>query len=187
MLAGDLCGRRADARGAARLAWPHAACYTPACMRATLRERMDGTREIAVTNDEETHGEATAIVGATRTMTHSLSEADLALFALVMGEADLEPEAHLEGEPGAQRVAPAALLAAALTACAAQHSERPVLARFVSAQMRFIEPAYADVTMRTSATVTGVDEPTGALRISARCETEDGRTLAEADFLLQRD
>jgi acyl dehydratase len=141
-----------------------------------------------VANDEETHGgDAAGVVGATRTLTRSLSEADLALFALVMGEADLEADARLEAEPRYQRVAPAALLAAVLTSSAAQHSERPVWARFVSAQVRFIEPAYAEETVRASATVTGIDDATGALRVNAVCEAEDGRRLAEADFLLQRD
>jgi acyl dehydratase len=140
-----------------------------------------------VANDEETRGDAASIVGATRTLTRSLSEADLALFALVMGEADLEADAHLEAEPRYQRVAPAALLAAVLTSSAAQHSDRPAWARFVSASLRFIEPAYAEETVRASATVTGIDGATGALRINALCETEDGRRLAEADFLLRRD
>jgi acyl dehydratase len=135
----------------------------------------------------ETTGAAVGVVGATTTLTRSLSEADLALFALVMGEANLATDARLEAEPSYQRVAPPALLAALLTTSAAQHSERPPLARFISGQVRFIEPAYADETVRASATVTGIDGATGALHINARCETEDGRSLAEADFLVQRD
>ena len=130
---------------------------------------------------------AAGVVGATRTVTHALSEADLALFALVMGQAELGPEAHLEAEPGYQRVAPPALLMALLTTAAAQHSARPALARFVSAQARFIEPAYAEETVRASATVVGMDEATGALRVRAVCETEAGRRLAEADYLLRGD
>jgi acyl dehydratase len=149
----------------------------------------DETR--AETHGDEAAGEAVGaavgVVGATTTLTRALSEADLALFALVMGEADLATDARLEAEPSYQRVAPPALLAALLTTSAAQHSERPPLARFVSGQMRFIEPAYAEETVRASATVTGIDDATGALRISARCETEDCRSLAEADFLMQRD
>jgi acyl dehydratase len=157
-----------------------------------------------VANDDETRGETrgeshgdeapgaavrevVGVVGATTTLTRSLSEADLALFALVMGAADLATDARLEAEPSYQRVAPPALLAALLTTSAAQHSERPPLARFISGQVRFIEPAYAEETVRASATVTGIDDATGALHINARCETEDGRSLAEADFLMQRD
>lgn len=151
-------------------------------------------------NDEETPQEPTAagaaempatqaapVVGATRTVTHALSEADLALFALVMGEAELGPEAHLVAEAGDQRVAPPALLLALLTTSAAQHSARPALARFVSGQARFIEPAYAEETVRASATITGVDPATGALRVQAICETEAGRRLAEAEYLLRAD
>lgn len=130
---------------------------------------------------------AAGVVGATRTVTHAVSEADLALFALVMGQAELGPEAHLEAEPRYQRVAPPALLMALLTTSAAQHSERPAMARFVSGQALFIEPAYAEETVRASATVIGVDEATGALRVRAICETEAGRRLAEADYLLRGD
>ena len=136
----------------------------------------------------ETCANTTAgVVGATRTLTRALSEADLALFALVMGDAELDGEAHLEAEPRYQRVASPALLAALLTASAALHSGQPAAARFTSAQVRFIAPAYADETVQASATVTGVDEPTGALQVRAVCAAEDGRTLAEADFLVQRD
>jgi acyl dehydratase len=104
-----------------------------------------------------------------------------------MGDAQLDAEAHLEAEPRYQRVASPALLAALLTSSAALHSDRPTEARFVSAQLRFIEPAYAEETVQASATVMGIDEPTGALRVTALCETEEGRRLAEADFLLRRD
>ena len=157
-----------------------------------LRPLASGARELAVANDWETGadtriGETAGAFSATKTITRALSEADLALFALVMGEADLDGEARLEAEPRYQRAAPPALLAALLTSSAALHSERPAWARFVSAQLRFIEPAYADETVRASATAQGIDEPTGALRVAALCETAEGRTLAEAEFLLRRD
>ena len=143
-------------------------------------------------NDQDTGAdtrvdETASAVGATKTITRALTEADLALFALVMGEAELDGEARLEAEPRYQRAAPPALLAALLTTSAALHSDRPAWAHFVSAQLRFIEPAYADETVRASATAHGIDEPTGALRVAALCETEEGRTLAEAEFLLRRD
>jgi acyl dehydratase len=147
-----------------------------------------------VTNDEETpqasstaeatdatEAQVVGVVGATRTVTHALSEADLALFALVMGEAELETAS------GDQRVAPPALLMALLTTSAAQHSARPTLARFVSGQARFIEPAYAEETVRASATVIGIDQATGALQVRAICETAAGRRLAEAEYLLRGD
>lgn len=137
---------------------------------------------------EETHADdAAGAIGATKTLTRALSEADLALFALVMGDAELDGEAHLEAEPRYQRTASPALLAALLTSSAALHSGQPASARLTSAQLRFVAPAYAEETVRASATVTGVDEPTGALLVRAVCDAEDGRRLAEADFLLQRD
>jgi acyl dehydratase len=151
-----------------------------------------GARESVVVNDwetvEETRADETAsVIGATKTLTRALSEADLALFALVMGEAELDGEAHLEAEPRYHREASPALLAALLTSSAALHSDQPASARFTSAQVRFVAPAFADETVRASATVTDVDEPTGSLRVQAICDAEDGRRLAEADFLLQRD
>lgn len=127
------------------------------------------------------------VVGATKTLTRALSEADLALFALVMGDAELDGEAHLDMEPRYQRVASPALLGALLTSCAALHSGQPASARFASAQIRFIAPALAEETVRVSATVTGRDEPADALQIAAVCEAEDGRRLAEAEFLLRNE
>lgn len=124
-------------------------------------------------------------LGATATLTRSLSEADLALFALVTGEAEVSPDARLATEPRFQRAAPPALLAALLAASAAQHADPPAWARFVSAEVRFIEPAYADDTVRASATITAIDTPSGALHVSALCESADGRRLAEAEFLLR--
>lgn len=125
--------------------------------------------------------------GATRILTRLLSEADLALFALVMGEATFDGETHLDAEPRYQQMAPAALLSALLTACAALHSEQPEVARFTSAQVTFIEPAYAEETVRACATVTDIDAATGALHIVAYCETEAGRRLADAEFTLRHD
>jgi acyl dehydratase len=124
-------------------------------------------------------------VGATTTITRELTEADLALFALVMGEANLDAEARLES--GAQPSVPTALLTALLTECAALHSARPAWARFLSAQMRYQEPAYPEETVRVTATVLAIDATTGALRLRACCETSDGRQLAEAEYLLLRD
>ncbi len=139
-------------------------------------------------NDGESHVDTTVdAVGATRILTRSLSEADLALFALVMGDATFDGDAHLDAEPRYQQMAPAALLSALLTACAALHSEQPEVARFTSAQVTFIEPAYAEEIVRACATVTEIDAATGALRIAAYCETETGRRLADAEFTLRHD
>jgi acyl dehydratase len=84
-------------------------------------------------------------------------------------------------------MAPPALLAALLTACAARHSAQPGAATFLRAATRFLAPARAEETATVRATVVGVDEATGALRIAATCDAEDGRRLAEADFLLRRE
>lgn len=161
-----------------------------ALVNGNARER----RESHVANDwdptDETPGETPGgmpAAGATTTLTRMLSEADLALFALVMGEADLDAEAHLEAEPSYQRMAPPALLAALLIACAARHSAQPGAATFLRVETRFLAPARAEETAIVRATVVGVDEATGALRIVATCDAEDGRRLAEGDLLLRRE
>lgn len=130
---------------------------------------------------------AVGTVGATTTITRELTEADLALFSLVMGEANLDAEARLQVEPTMQPSVPTALLTALLTECAALHSARPAWARFLSAQVRYQESAYPEDTVRATATVLAIDATTGALRLRANCETSDGRQLVEAEFLLLRD
>jgi len=151
-----------------------------------------------VANDEQAGAAAQGAIGATVTLTRTLSEADLALFALVMGEVDVttqappaspaaeQAETDEQRAEQAQQTAPLALLAALLTSVAAQHSDQPAQARFLEARLRFHAPAYAGETLQASATVTGVDDATQALRVAARCVTSDGRHLAEADLLVQR-
>ena len=146
---------------------------------------------------------ARGVIGATARLTRILSEADLALFALVMGEVDVtqpplmapapqtpspEEASGEQSEAGeARQAAPPALLAALLTSVAAQHSDDPAQARFLETQLRFHAPARVGEELLASATVTALDDATHALRIAARCEAADGRRLAEADLLLQRD
>ncbi len=126
-------------------------------------------------------------VGAIVTVTKEFSEADLALFMLVMGDAELTAEVTADEpqqRPDRQQrqAAPGALLAALLTSAAARHTPRPQHARFASLTVRIAEPAYTDDTLTVVAEITALDGE--ALRVSAHCENQDGRRLAEGEFLL---
>jgi len=121
-------------------------------------------------------------VGATVTITKEFSEADLALFMLVMGDAALTADEPLSPERQQRQAAPGALLVALLASAAARHAQRPQYARFASASTRVIEPAYTDDTLTAVAELTALEGET--MRVTARCENQDGRRLAEGEFLV---
>ena len=125
-------------------------------------------------------------VGAIVSITKDFSEADLALFMLVMGDAELTAEltADEPQRPDRQQrqAAPGALLAALLTSAAARHAPRPQYARFASLTVRIAEPVYTDDTLTVVAEITALDGET--VVVSAHCENQDGRRLAEGEFLL---
>ncbi len=121
-------------------------------------------------------------VGAQVTITKEFSEADLALFMLVMGDAALTADEPLRPERQQRQAAPGALLIALLASAAVRHAQRPQYARFVSASAQVIEPAYTDDTLTATAELTALDGET--LRVTAHCENQEGRRLAEGEFLL---
>lgn len=124
-------------------------------------------------------------VGATTTLTKQLSEADVALFALVVGEAPTATEEPAASARPTRQIAPNALLAAILGTVAARLAVRPGVARLLSEQIQYHEAAFTDDTLTTTAAVTGVDEANQSLRISAQCTNQDGRRVAEGEFLLR--
>jgi hypothetical protein len=126
-------------------------------------------------------------VGAIATVTKQLSEADVALFALVTGDAPLNTEEPPDPQRGVRQAAPLSLLAALLASAAAQHAERPDLARFISQTVRFREPALTDDTITAAAEIVGYDASEHALQIDVRCDNQEGRRLAEGRFLLHED
>jgi hypothetical protein len=121
-------------------------------------------------------------IGAQVTITKEFSEADLALFMLVMGDAALTADEPLRPERQQRQAAPGALLVALLASTVARHAQRPQYARFVSAATRVIEPAYTDDTLIATAELTALDGET--MRVAAHCDNQDGRRLAEGEFLL---
>ncbi|HLY31277.1 MAG TPA: hypothetical protein VKQ36_09625 [Ktedonobacterales bacterium] len=126
-------------------------------------------------------------IGAIATVTKNISEADLALFLLVMGDEQIAAQVDAK-EPGntarqMRQIAPDALLAALLTSSAARHALHPQFARFTIADLRFLEPAFTDDTLTATAELTTLDGET--LGVTAHCENQEGRRLAEGDFSLR--
>lgn len=126
-------------------------------------------------------------VGAVTTVTKQISEADAALFALLVGELpalseELPPSAH---QP--RQIVPMAFVSALLATAAARHSFRPGMARLLGAQIRFGESVYTDDTLTTTAEVTGYDSASHSVRILARCTSQDGQRVAEGEFVLRED
>ncbi len=126
-------------------------------------------------------------VGAVATLTKLLSEADVALFTLVTGDAPLGSEEPPDPQRRVRQAAPLSLLAALLASAAAQHATRPDLARFISQTVRFCEPALTDDTVTAVAEIVGYDPSEHALKIQVRCENQEGRRLAQGRFLLRED
>lgn len=122
--------------------------------------------------------------GAVRTLTKQISDADVALFLLVTGQVNVTPEQTPIPSQTTRQIAPMGMLAAMLSGAASQHGLRPGTVRFFSEQIRFIEPAYTDDTLTATAEVTGRDDPNQSLRVFAHCENQDGRRLAEGEFIL---
>ena len=122
--------------------------------------------------------------GAVATITKQISEADVALFLLVTGMTTVTPEQIPIPAQTTRQIAPMAMVAAMLSGAAAQHGLRPGSVRFVSESVRFVEPAYTDDTLVATAELAGRDDTTRTLRVLARCENQDGRRLAEGEFIL---
>lgn len=118
------------------------------------------------------------------TLTKQISDADVALFLLVTGQTTVTPDQIQIPAQTTRQIAPMAMLAAILAGAAAQHGLRPGSVRFLSETIRFIEPAYTDDTLTATAQLMGRDDASQSVRISAHCENQDGRRLAEGEFIL---
>ena len=122
--------------------------------------------------------------GAVTTLTKQISDADVALFLLVTGQVTVTPEQIPIPTQSARQIAPMAMIAAMLSGAAAQHGLRPESVRFLSEQIRFVEPAYTDDTLTATAELVGRDDASQSVRVFAHCENQDGRRLAEGEFVL---
>jgi hypothetical protein len=131
-----------------------------------------------VTNETETTTPTTPADGAAASLTRVLSGADLALCALLAGQVDLSGDAQLSLEQTQRQPVPQTLLATLLATAAAQLAGISSLTPLLTVQLRFVEQAYTDEPLRFTAR-RGEPDAAGALDVSVRMESEDGRALAE--------
>ena len=126
-------------------------------------------------------------VGAVATLTKQLSEADVALFALVTGDAPLEREEPPDPAPRPRQAAPPSLLGALLTSAATHHAAQPELAQLISQTVQFHRQALTDDTVTATAKLVGYDAARHVLQIEVRCEDQAGRRLADGQVVLRED
>ena len=132
-----------------------------------------------VTNETETTTPAAPAAGATASFTRVLTGADLALCALLAGQVDLSGETQLSLEQAQRQPVPQTLLAALLTAAAAQLAGLSAITPILTFQLRFVEQAYTDEPLRFTARTDETDA-SGAMAVSLRLESADERLLAES-------
>jgi acyl dehydratase len=129
-------------------------------------------------------------VGATVTLTKTISEADVALFTLVTDDqapGTDEPMAADGPQVRASetRVAvPSALLAALLATAAARHAGGLPSAVITRADLSATGVAWAGDTLTATAEVTAYDDASHSARVRAQCANQDGQRLAEGNFEL---
>ena len=131
-----------------------------------------------MTNETETTTPTTPAEGVAPSFTRVLSGADLALCALLAGQVDLSGDAQLSLEQTQRQPVPQTLLGTLLTTAAAQLAGLSALTPIITVQLRFVEQAYTDEPLRFTAR-RGEPDAAGALDVSIRMESEDGRALAE--------
>jgi hypothetical protein len=123
-------------------------------------------------------------VGAVMTLTKQVFDADVALFSLVMGETQIVAEEPPIPARQPRQIVPMALVSALLASAAARHSDRPGGTQLSTGTIRYLEAAYTYDTLTATAEVSAYDPGARALRILARCETADGRRLAEGEYIM---
>jgi acyl dehydratase len=126
-------------------------------------------------------------IGATVTISKTLSEADIALYLLVTNETTPGGDEPPLTSRHAREAAPLSMLAALLASAATGHAHRPTFARFLSQAVRYCEPAYTDDTVVATAQVREHDHVAHALLIFVSCENQEGRRLAEGEIVLVED
>ena len=132
-----------------------------------------------MTNETETTTPAAPAAGATASFTRVLSGADLALCSLLAGQVDLSGETQLSLEQAQRQPVPQTLLAALLTAAAAQLAGLSAITPILTFQLRFVEQAYTDEPLRFTARTDDPDA-TGAVSVNVQVESADGRLLVES-------
>lgn len=128
-------------------------------------------------------------IGATATITKQISEADVALFALVTTDSVVSGDGEERQPPPLVRqprqAVPFAMLAALLASAAARHLSHLAHAHFERQVIEFAAPAYTDDTISATAEIAGYDHASHSLHVRARCDNQEGLRLAEGEFILR--
>lgn len=125
--------------------------------------------------------------GAIHVLTKQVSDADIALFVLVTGDAPLNSDDPPDPQRAARQAVPLAFLSALLASAAACHAPQPPTARFVSQTVTFHESAYTDDTLTATAEIVAHHAADRTLTIAVRCDNQEGRRLAESELLLREE
>lgn len=124
-------------------------------------------------------------VGASIALTKEISEADVALFALIMQDQLPSAEEPRATDPAEKSRIPDALVAALLAAVAARHAGGLADVGMCSSEVRCMALAYAGDTLTATAEVAAYDSAGHIVRIRAQCVNQQGTRLAEGTFELR--
>jgi acyl dehydratase len=124
-------------------------------------------------------------VGARLTLSKEISEADLALFALVLDDHMPVAEEPPSTDPEERSAIPSALVAALLAAAAARHGGGLERVTMGHAEVRCAATGFTGDTLTATAEVTAYDAASRTLRIHAHCANQEGTRLAEGTFEIQ--
>jgi 3-hydroxybutyryl-CoA dehydratase len=126
-----------------------------------------------------------AQVGASFTLSKAISEADVALFALVVNDYTPAAEEPHATDPEGRSMVPDALVAALLAASAARHGGglgKVVMSR---AEVSCMASTFTGDTLSATAEVAAYDAASRTLRVRAHCVNQEGTRLAEGAFELR--
>ena len=124
-------------------------------------------------------------VGRVVTFTKSVSEADMALFALITREDTDIPEEPTPPVRQPRQPASLALLASLLMAAAARHLETPARAPFTAQRLDFFAPPQTDDTLTIRAELVTYDAAADTSTITLTCQNQEQRPLAQGECTLR--
>ena len=120
---------------------------------------------------------------STLTAFRTVSEADIALFELIIrGERPAPDDVPATTNWQPRQAAPHALTVALLTAAAVRHLPEYPPVKIVQQEVRCYLPIYTDDTVQTDSSVLASEPGSSTVRVFARCFNQDGLELAEGQF-----
>ncbi|HEX9056279.1 MAG TPA: hypothetical protein VF818_02015 [Ktedonobacterales bacterium] len=124
-------------------------------------------------------------VGATVTLTKAISEADVALVALLTNDHVPTPDKPMSLDPMGRVQAPSAFLTMLLIGAASRHVGGSGTATVVHGDVSYTGAAWIGDTVTTSAEVLAHDAASQTVRVRAQCVNQDGKPLAAGTFDLR--